>query len=568
LEKVAFINFVKNQIEHLIKFDLGSIRHKYLVRNYNPFGLNDNIRVQFISESFSWGDIKNFKDVSIEYFHYRFDISLYSKGQLSIRNIDNGVLKQIGIVEFNLIVTVNGNLDKGEFSFDIIDHDKNIIRDYMHLVFNTYKKLGIYSFEENEIAFDGQNTILFFTDITRMVKWENLPFNDFNVVDDLIRCSQDIVFLIGEVQVYRSYISNFLQDKVFFGGQYIFRYFPTYYDKMYLFKCGVIIEQFYIFWDKVGDILSEIFDTGLKKNVVHFGKVIQNFPEEWKQNKHYKWLNDFFTIEYTMLNKKRQQVVHYVNIESDYHNSYQQYFKNEELLKTLQEEKEALSDLMIKHYQLIIKGFEEFCFLIKDYQSEKVKMFESFSDEIIVLGWGSLIWDPGVLNVKFKDWYSFGPKFPIEFARISKDGRLTLVINNDSQDVRVLYNVMDFETIDEAIKNLRLREDTSTKYIGFIDAVENKSNLNNPKIKEALDLWIAVTGYKRIIWTDLPSNFYEKYNKELNLSNVIEYIRTLPPDKLTLAKNYILKTPTQVQTDLRPIIIDELGWGKGEANKS
>jgi hypothetical protein len=46
---------------------------------------------------------------------------------------------------------------------------------------------------------------------------------------------------------------------------------------------------------------------------------------------------------------------------------------------------------------------------------------------IAVIGWGSLIWDPRELDRQGR-WHTCGPRLPIEFARISKDVRLTLVI--------------------------------------------------------------------------------------------------------------------------------------------
>ena len=52
--------------------------------------------------------------------------------------------------------------------------------------------------------------------------------------------------------------------------------------------------------------------------------------------------------------------------------------------------------------------------------------------KIAILGWGSLLWQPKDLQFdKEIGWSKNGPMLPIEFARISKDGRLTLVITKD-----------------------------------------------------------------------------------------------------------------------------------------
>ena len=46
--------------------------------------------------------------------------------------------------------------------------------------------------------------------------------------------------------------------------------------------------------------------------------------------------------------------------------------------------------------------------------------------KIAVLAWGSLIEKPAVLSTIIDNWKPDGPKLPIEFARKSNDGYLTL----------------------------------------------------------------------------------------------------------------------------------------------
>ena len=63
--------------------------------------------------------------------------------------------------------------------------------------------------------------------------------------------------------------------------------------------------------------------------------------------------------------------------------------------------------------------------------------------KIAILGWGSLIWLPKDLKFDTNSgWKENGPVLPIEFARISKDGRLTLVITPNGTEVPTLYAVM------------------------------------------------------------------------------------------------------------------------------
>src|SRR5436190_1350463 len=82
--------------------------------------------------------------------------------------------------------------------------------------------------------------------------------------------------------------------------------------------------------------------------------------------------------------------------------------------------------------------------------------------EIAVLGWGSLIWCPGSLRIKTK-WRSDGPRLPIEFARISRDGRVTLVVLPGAEDQPVYWALSEFDDLHDARGNLKEREGTPSK---------------------------------------------------------------------------------------------------------
>jgi len=78
---------------------------------------------------------------------------------------------------------------------------------------------------------------------------------------------------------------------------------------------------------------------------------------------------------------------------------------------------------------------------------------------IACLGWGSLVWDPCGLPVQRK-WFEDGPLLPIEFARRSLDGRLTLVIVPLGKGlmVRSLWTLFTVHTVHDAREALRRRE--------------------------------------------------------------------------------------------------------------
>ena len=91
--------------------------------------------------------------------------------------------------------------------------------------------------------------------------------------------------------------------------------------------------------------------------------------------------------------------------------------------------------------------------------------------KIAILGWGSLIWDKGELPVK-GEWRQGGPSLPIEFSRVSSDCRLTLVIDHkNGEPVTTWFAQSNRNDLDDAICDLREREGTICKRIGYLDLI-------------------------------------------------------------------------------------------------
>jgi hypothetical protein len=179
--------------------------------------------------------------------------------------------------------------------------------------------------------------------------------------------------------------------------------------------------------------------------------------------------------------------------------------------------------------------------------------------KIVFLGWGSLVWCPCDLK-KRGEWYSDGPCLPVEFARISKNKRLTLVLYPDADRVQVLWAYAEVNNLDEAIESLRKREKAPTQcQIGFVLIKEDKNHCQVvPEILDEIKSWAENKKLDAIVWTDLPSNFEGKIGKELNENNAIEYLKSLQGEELQKARKYIEKAPLQIRTKFRPKIEEAL----------
>lgn len=174
------------------------------------------------------------------------------------------------------------------------------------------------------------------------------------------------------------------------------------------------------------------------------------------------------------------------------------------------------------------------------------------------LGWGSLIWDPQSLPFSGR-WAEDGPPLPIEFARESSDGRITLVVCDGVQSVAVLWTLLNVQTLDEAKRALAFREGIShanTKYsIGWS---EHTNTSEHPEATE-ICRWAEARGIEGVVWTALKPKIGVDYRVP-TLHEVIAHLESLQGTKLRTAEEYIRRAPRQIITPYREGIERALGW--------
>lgn len=182
--------------------------------------------------------------------------------------------------------------------------------------------------------------------------------------------------------------------------------------------------------------------------------------------------------------------------------------------------------------------------------------------KIAFLAWGSLVWNPGGLKISGK-WEKDGPCLPIEFARISNNKRLTLVIYPSATKVKTLWAYSAREGLQESICDLAKRERTDIKNIGFI-SIEDGKNLCSVtrSILPTIESWAKQKDIDAVVWTDLSSTF-----KDLTPDNVIRYLRRLGASASLDAETYVRKAPEQINTKIRAVLKREFGWTYVSAQK-
>ena len=176
--------------------------------------------------------------------------------------------------------------------------------------------------------------------------------------------------------------------------------------------------------------------------------------------------------------------------------------------------------------------------------------------KIAVLGWGSLIWNKGKLRLT-TNWTYGGPVLPIEFSRISDDGRLTLVIDErHGVDVPTRHAFSSLSDLDEAITDLQEREGTPFRNrSGFIDAARNhtcdRARAKHPVACQRIRAWAEDHEFGAVIWTAIGPRFREKVGVPFSVDAAVRYLAGLQEPTRTSALDYMRRAPADVVTPVR-----------------
>lgn len=189
---------------------------------------------------------------------------------------------------------------------------------------------------------------------------------------------------------------------------------------------------------------------------------------------------------------------------------------------------------------------------------------------IAIFAWGSLIWNRRELAI-MEDFKLGGPILPVEFCRVSGDGRLTLVINEALGTPCPTYVAESAcGDLDAALKNLWVREGSQDEVlpknvrthgrVGFVEVSSGhrsgKAMERHPKSVATIKTWAQANGFDAAIWTALVSNFHEpdKAGEPFSVEAAIRYLEMLDAPRLDAAVSYIRSAPPEVQTPVRAAI--------------
>jgi hypothetical protein len=179
--------------------------------------------------------------------------------------------------------------------------------------------------------------------------------------------------------------------------------------------------------------------------------------------------------------------------------------------------------------------------------------------KIAILGWGSLIWDPRDLQLATA-FEPTGPSLPIEFCRISKNLRLTLIIDETFGTLCQTYAATcACNTLDDAVENLARREGMSgTADVGYADLTSQErgraATRRHPHAVESIADWALHAGYDAAIWTALDSHFEDRTSEPFSVNAAMRFLENLEQhdgQAFARALDYIRRAPGATQTPVR-----------------
>ncbi len=197
---------------------------------------------------------------------------------------------------------------------------------------------------------------------------------------------------------------------------------------------------------------------------------------------------------------------------------------------------------------------------------------------IACLAWGSLVWDPRTLPLA-GPFRLDGPPLPVEFSRVSLDGRVTLVLDGSAPASPTYCGPLAVADLDEAVEALAERERIVPaergRFVGalvrgggrqhasdWIDAIEGSAGRGetDSELVSAIASWLEPRPLDAVLWTALPSRGPAGEAMRPGLDRLLAHLETLEGEARMRAEEYVRRAPRLVRTPHRARFEAHLGW--------
>ena len=231
--------------------------------------------------------------------------------------------------------------------------------------------------QNNDYKLKGKEILAWHHNATRKcnVKY-NGQFSYFKNIDDLMQCSDEILYFTAHTYLYRPFINDPLKDAYPFGDHITYPNFQNLEAKRYYMFCDIVIEKLYNYWDRIGDLIGSFFPESIKHKDVYFARAIDIVPKEFQDNDPFKWLYKFKDTDYKEINDKRRDVVHYSSSDTELRHKHIFNSSDRHEIEKWIKERNAMPDFSKRQIELTIEGFYQTICLLEIISVEKFKDIE------------------------------------------------------------------------------------------------------------------------------------------------------------------------------------------------
>lgn len=243
-----------------------------------------------------------------------------------------------------------------------MDKTHKLIWDYQGAIVKIYEENGLTSLSglDNEFLYNGRNVLSWYFDVIHKSRsLEGQQFDYLKNFDDLAFCSDEILYFTAQLFLYRPYINNPIKDGYMFYGKMTYPNLQNIEGKRYSMFADAAIQSAYNYWDRIGDLIASFFPGLLKRHEIYFAKVIDSIPTQFHGSVNYQWLKALKNKEFSELNGKRKQIVHFTTLATDYRHQHLEVSNDISKLEILQRERETIADYFKEHIPLTLEGFEK-----------------------------------------------------------------------------------------------------------------------------------------------------------------------------------------------------------------
>jgi len=236
-------------------------------------------------------------------------------------------------------------------------HD--LIIEFKEILKEIYKQEGLNCLRgiNYDYTVNGKQILQWHNEVTRKCAIKNCgSFNYNQNIDDLITCSDEIMYFTGQLFLFRPYINNPLLYPIIKPSTIVYQNLQNYEATCYYMITDVVSEKLYNYWDRIGDLIASFFSDLIEPKDVFFPKIIQIIPEKYQKIKGYKWLKEFKENEYVKLNSKRKQSVHYITTSTSFKYRRFSSSSNKEETEKWVSDRNAIPDFFKNQIELTVEG--------------------------------------------------------------------------------------------------------------------------------------------------------------------------------------------------------------------